>query len=115
MNRVIEQDPNGFTASTPGAKLDNGKTKAAVLHDFALALQAVAQVGTFGAEKYSRGGWQHVPNGQERYSDALWRHLLKSRHEEIDPDSGLDHLAHLAWNALSVLDLKLREQMKGAK
>jgi hypothetical protein len=107
---VIELDPNGMSASTPGAKLDSGKPKAAVLLDFALALRAVADVGTFGADKYSRGGWQHVPNGEERYADAMWRHLLKSRHEELDADSGLDHLAHMAWNALAALDLKLRNQ-----
>lgn len=110
---MSECDPNGMMPHAPGAKLDHGKQKAAVLHDFALALKAVSDVGTFGAIKYSRGGWQHVPNGQERYHDALWRHLLTSRHEEIDPDSGLDHLAHLAWNALAILDLKLREKLKG--
>lgn len=101
----IERDPNGKDPHAPGAKLDAGKVKAGVLADFALALTEVAKVGTFGAEKYTRGGWQEVPNAVERYSDAMWRHLLKARHETNDPDSGLTHLSHAAWNALAVLEL----------
>jgi len=83
---------------------------AGVLSDFSYALIEVAKVGTFGAKKYSRGGWQHVPNGIERYSDALWRHLLAERHELIDNDSGILHAAHLAWNSLARLELLLREE-----
>jgi hypothetical protein len=109
---MSELDPNGLDQHQPGAKLDAHKPMAGVLHDFSLALQAVAAVGDFGAKKYSRGGWQHVPNGQVRYFDALWRHLLASRNEEIDPDSDLIHSAHLAWNALAVLELQLRKARK---
>lgn len=103
-----ELDPNGLDPHQPGAKLDAHKPMAGVLHDFSLALMAVAAVGDFGAKKYSRGGWQHVPNGEDRYFDAFWRHLLASRHEDLDPDSGLLHAAHQAWNALAVLELRLR-------
>ena len=104
-----ETDPTGRRPSDPGAKLDEGKVLAGVLSDFSLALLAVAQIGTFGAAKYSRGGWQHVPEGYQRYTDALWRHLLAERHGGTDPDSGLLHQAHLAWNALARLELMLRE------
>lgn len=106
----MELDPNGIDQHAPGAKLDAGKVKAGVLEDFSLALWEVARVGTFGADKYTRGGWQEVPNGQERYKDAKWRHLLKKRHEENDPDSAIEHLAHEAWNVLAELELKLREK-----
>lgn len=105
-----EQDPLGTDAHAPGAKLDAGKVLAGVLADFSLALLAVAEVGTHGAEKYSRGGWQSVPEGETRYKDADWRHLLKGRHEDRDPDSGLLHEAHRAWNVLAVLELKLRRE-----
>jgi hypothetical protein len=105
-----EHDPNGLKPTDPGAKLDAGKIKAGVLGDFALALSAVAEVGTFGAEKYTRGGWQQVPDGAERYTDALWRHLLYERHDQFDADSGLMHAAHLAWNALARLELMLRDE-----
>jgi hypothetical protein len=105
---MSETDPTGRQPGEAGAKLDAGKTKAGVLGDFSLALLAVADVGTFGAEKYSRGGWQEVPNGIERYTDALWRHLLNERHGDNDDDSGLLHAAHMAWNALARLELILR-------
>ena len=105
-----EKDPNVIDPHEPGAKLDDGKVLAGVLADFSYALQAVAVVGTFGARKYSRGGWQKVDAGEERYTDALWRHLLAERHEEKDPDSGLLHAAHLAWNALARLELFLRAE-----
>lgn len=92
----------------PCVKLDNGKIKAALLADFSLALMAVADVGTFGANKYSRGGWQTVPEGLERYTDAMWRHLLHERHESHDTESEIHHAAHMAWNALARLELMLR-------
>ena len=103
-----ETDPNGLDQHAPGAKCDSGKQLAGVLLDFSRALEAVADVGTFGANKYTRGGWQSVPEGEQRYTDALMRHLLKMQRENIDPDSGLEHLAHLAWNCLAVLELKRR-------
>lgn len=106
----MERDPNGLQAGEPGAKLDAGKLQASLLEDFSLALIEVAKVATYGAGKYSRGGWQYVPNGIQRYADAGWRHRLAKRHEELDPDSGLLHEAHELWNMMAKLELKLREK-----
>lgn len=99
---MTETDPAGLTPDTPGAKLDAGKPKAAqILGMFARALWAVAEVGTFGAEKYSMGGWQSVPDGENRYADAGMRHFLKgAMGETTDPDSELLHLSHEAWNCI---------------
>ncbi len=106
-----ESDPNSVGQHEPGAKLDQGKVQAGVLGQFAKALLAVAEVGTHGAEKYSRGGWQSVENGIERYGDAGWRHKLKGAYEELDPDSKLKHKAHEVWNILAELELILREEV----
>lgn len=106
----IELDPTGKSASEAGAKLDQGKIMAAILGQFSRALTAVAEVCTHGATKYSRGGWQTVPNGIERYDDAKWRHALKGYYEDLDIDSGLMHDAHEAWNILAKLELKLRKR-----
>jgi len=105
-----EFDPNGKSLHEPGAKADAGKVQAGVLGDFALALLAVAEVGTHGAVKYTRGGWEQVQNGAERYTDAMWRHILAAKHQPADADSGLSHKAHAAWNALAVLELELRAE-----
>lgn len=93
-------------------KHDKGKTRAhLVLSDFANALEAVAEVGTFGANIYSESGWLNVPDGEKRYLDALMRHYLEHcKGVELDEESGLKHLAHFAWNALAVLELKVRRR-----
>jgi len=95
---------------SPGAKLDNEKPMLdLVLGDFARALQEVGKVGTMGARKYSEHGWLSVDRGETRYLSAGLRHYFFYREgEEIDPESGLSHLAHSAWNALAVLELYLR-------
>jgi len=105
-----ERDPDDILPGEQGAKLDAGKTMASLLEDFSLALMAIAKVGTYGAEKYSPQSWQHVKDGIRRYKDAGWRHKLNGRYEELDSDSGLPHAWHEAWNALAVLELKLREE-----
>ncbi len=106
-----EADPSGKDQHEPGAKLDSGKVMAGILSDFSLALTEVAKVGTYGAEKYSRRGWEFVTNGKERYNDAKWRHLLTQKHHRLDNDTGLLHLAHEAWNTLAELELILRDSV----
>ena len=104
-----EKDPNGLKPNDPGAKLDHGKPDARLLKDFGLALMEVSKVLTFGANKYSEGGWTKVINGYNRYTSAMWRHLLQSNYNEIDEDSKMLHDALIAWNALARLEFKLRE------
>lgn len=107
-----ESDPLGKSPNEAGAKLDAGKNRLGlVISGFALALQEVGLVGTFGANKYTANGWQTVPNGIERYTDAMYRHLLKeAAGERIDPDSEMLHAAQVAWNALARLNLILQER-----
>ena len=80
-----------------------------VLGDFAQALILVGEVGTHGAKKYAPSDWLIVPNAHEIYKDALFRHLFADAAGEIHDEEGLVHAAQLAWNALAVLELKLRE------
>ena len=105
-----ECDPYGRKASTPGAKLDDGKNRMGlVVGGFARALKAVGEVGTFGAVKYSPDGWVDVPDGIARYTDAMYRHLMdEAAGEAVDQQSGLPHLSHACWNALAILELTLR-------
>lgn len=99
----------------PKAKGSEGKPRTGmVLGGFALALDAVARVGTYGATKYEDDGWTRVDSGYFKYTDAMFRHLLaegapcerdKLRYDE---ETNLLHAAHTAWNALARLDLLLR-------
>ena len=107
-----EEDPNGVAQHTSGAKLDAGKIRASLLLDFAKGLEAVANVATFGANKYTPGGWQHVEDAERRYTDALLRHLIKSRYEGKDSDSDFPHWWHIAWNALAIVTLQERPERR---
>lgn len=105
----MEQDPNGLSPHTHGAKLDANKPNCdLVFGGFANALLEMAKVGTFGAQKYTDNGWKSVPNGVNRYRSAAYRHLLSSRF--LDTESGLPHLAQAAWNCLAALELLMSSE-----
>lgn len=81
------------------------------------ALIEVAKVTTMGAKKYGRLNWQ---KGQplSDLADATLRHLIgDNKHkgaftgEANDPESGLLHLAHAAWNVLAIIH-QLRDNEK---
>lgn len=102
----------GADLHAPGAKDDSAKIDPTLILDsMPRALMAVAEVGTFGANKYSRDGWLSVPNGEQRYAAAQDRHrFLRCSGEYVDSDSQLPHLYHEAWNALAKLELHLRNK-----
>ena len=84
-----------------GMKFDKEKPRMDLLD--ADALEGLAKVLTFGAEKYAANNWR---NGIEysRLTAAILRHLMAlQRGEDIDPESGLPHIDHLGccWMFLS--------------
>lgn len=88
--------------SEAGLKFDGGKLRYSLIPP--IATKALAEVLTFGANKYAANSWQTVPNGEERYLDALIRHLEAWRDGEVkDPESGLPHLSHLLCNTAFLL------------
>lgn len=109
---MTETTPDGKNQHEPGAKVDAGKNRLAlVLEAFAKPLWDVGLVGTFGAVKYTEDGWLYVDNAKARYKDAMYRHYLKEKMGELyDQDSGLLHAAHAAWNALAYLHFVIEEQ-----
>ena len=95
-------------------KYDQGKPRMDLLLDGCPnALEAVASILTFGAQKYAAHSWQSVDNGDARYKAALLRHLTAHAKGEVnDPESGMPHLAHAACNAMFILELELRKAVK---
>jgi hypothetical protein len=76
-----------------GRKFDGGKLEYGLLPP--KALEVVVEVLTFGAKKYARDNWKHVPDAKRRYFDALQRHLWAWKQgEQIDTESGIHHLGH---------------------
>ena len=108
---LIEMGVKPPSLHVPGAKDDKAKPRLGLVFEgFALALEEVGNVGTFGANKYTDNGWASVPNGQARYTDAMYRHLMaQAKGEAFDEESSLLHASHTAWNALARLEIELRE------
>lgn len=92
-----------------GLKHDGGKPRPSLLiRGMPRALMRVAEVLTFGAEKYEAHSWRNVENGEERYDDAKLRHMFKDAMGEVaDSESTIEHLAHECCNLLFLLEKKL--------
>lgn len=80
-----------------GVKLDTGKPRLDLVMPELIC--GVGEVLTFGARKYTPGGWKTVPQANERYLSACLRHLTAHMSGETnDEESGLSHLKHAATN-----------------
>ena len=84
------------------AKADKGKLELSLVNP--QLVKAVAEVRMYGTEKYGDSeNWRKVE--QKRYVDALYRHLLAYiEGNEVDEESGLSHLSHMACNISFLLD-----------
>lgn len=97
-----------YTTPGSGPKYDKGKLRYSLVPPS--AVKAIAQVLTFGAEKYAPNSWQLVDRAPERYLDALMRHLEAYRDGELlDPESGLPHLSHVLCNTAFLLHFQLKD------
>jgi hypothetical protein len=85
-----------------GRKDDSGKPPMELLsHE---ALVEIAKVFGFGAKKYGRFNYR---NGiaYSRIIGAAYRHLgAFNSGEDVDPETGLSHIAHLAACCVMLLD-----------
>lgn len=92
-----------------GMKHDAGKPRFDLLRiGCARALEGVARVLTFGAQKYAAHSWREVAEGETRYLASLDRHINAiAIHGPAarDEESGLLHIDHVACNALFLGEL----------
>ncbi len=90
-----------------GKKYDQGKPRPSLLLEgMPNGLAAVIEVLEHGAVKYGPHNWKQVKDAIPRYKEALDRHAIAP--EGIlgkDPESNLLHVAHIACNALFLLEL----------
>ena len=64
-------------------------------------ISKLADVYTYGANKYAPNNWQNVE--EERYFSAMMRHITSHiGGEACDKESGIEHLTHALWNALTL-------------
>lgn len=77
-----------------GDKFDTGKPRLGLIDT--IFLWGLARVLTFGAQKYAAHNWRKGIECDRLY-DALQRHLTAwNAGEDIDAESGLNHLDHAA-------------------
>lgn len=87
-----------FTLARPGVKHDADKPRMDLIDPF--AEEQLARVLTFGAKKYAPHNWRGGIN-QSRLIAAARRHLNAfAKGEDEDPETGLQHAAHLMCCAM---------------
>ena len=99
-----------MTLPEVAVKFDGEKPRMDLLDP--LALEGLAKVLTFGAQKYAAHNWRKGL-ANTRLIAAMLRHLFAiMRGEDIDPESGLPHIDHVGccWMFLSN-NMKVRPEM----
>lgn len=95
-------------------KFDNDKLPyyTVLCTQFPLAIKEVVARSKHGHDKYEKGddwnNWFRLgeERGVESYQNALMRHFFKD-----GEDSELEHDIAVAWNALAILEFKLRKNI----
>jgi len=87
---------------TNGGRDDKEKVRFDLLEPY--AIEQLAKVFTLGARKYSENNWLEKPMAWSRIIASLHRHLNAFQQgEDLDKETGLSHVAHVAWNAMALL------------
>ena len=94
-----------------------GGEKGVKPEDYALipwgAMDEIARVYAFGAQKYAAHNWRKGYEWGKSFS-ALCRHIFAFwKGEDRDPESGLSHLAHAGFHVLSLLTFWLERDTYG--
>lgn len=94
-----------------GSKFDAGKAKLELLFlEIGDATEELARVLGMGEEKYGLNNFDSFPDAKRRYEAALLRHMRSQiAGDYIDVESGLHHTAHVAANALFLLQMHIKE------
>lgn len=98
----------GPASPQTGRKNDYGKLRYDLVPP--VALEEITKVLTFGAEKYAPENWRRVEDWKPRYTAALMRHIEAYRKgEDLDPETGVSHLAHAGCCLMFLLELTTEE------
>ena len=73
------------------------------------ALEKLAEAYKFGAAKYFEESWRNGLGWKRIYRAMIGHAISSMRGEDIDEDSGLIHLAQVAWNAFTLINFLLND------
>lgn len=86
-----------------GLRFNNNKPRVDLVSP--VLVERVAEVLTRALEKYPENNWRKGLKWNSQVASSLERHLLKfKRGEDCDEESGLLHVAHIAANAMFLLE-----------
>jgi hypothetical protein len=101
---------DGVMVELVGRKFDGGKTRWELLPW--REVEQVCEILTMGAVKYADNNWQNV-RPVSRYVGAAFRHLTAwINGEKLDPETGVNHLAHAICCLLFLLWHDNEEKIK---
>ena len=90
-----------------GLKFDEGKPQLDLVPpDFVVAL---CRVFEYGAKKYGKDNWKEGLDPAALYNAAMRHMFAWMDGEDVDPESGLPHVYHAAWNMLMIQKMEERE------
>lgn len=97
------EDMTGYNTWTPGGKKsDEGKPPISLIPR--IAMEQEAHVLAFGRKKYEAHNWAKGMKWS-RLIDALLRHAFAyADGEDLDPETGISHMAHVRCEAGFLLD-----------
>lgn len=85
-----------------GVKLDDDKTRYDLIPCY--PLEQLAKVYTYGAKKYADENWRKGISYKRIFS-AIMRHCWALwRGEDLDPESGIHHMAHAALGCFTLIE-----------
>lgn len=96
----------GIDDSKVGVRFNTGKARWDLLPEDSLA--ELVQVYTMGAEKYADRNWEKGLSMTGCFASMMRHAWAWMRGENTDPESGLHHMAHVAWNALAIVSFSKR-------
>ena len=77
------------------------------------AMEQTAWVHKLGADKYGPWNWRETGVCASTYVNAILRHLNAWRDgEDLDPESGISHLAHVACSANILMDAEYCDKLQ---
>lgn len=99
---IRKLDENKELAKSAGTKFDSGKVRMELLPPG--ALRGIAEIFSFGAQKYASWNWAGGIQYSRLYG-ALLRHMNAwYRGEKNDPESGKSHLYHAGCCLMMLID-----------
>lgn len=99
-----------MTNGDKGLKYDEGKLRLDLIPPE--IIEGLGEIFTLGAARYGERNWEKGFEPGQLHAAANRHELAMIKGEFIDPDSGLPHGFHAAWNLLIMTTLEIRERQR---